>query len=73
MKNSIFGDLTPCGSCKNPHSSETSVLTKGTRRNIQEDGILCFTHEFFSGVPHIIVLKRQLHFLLDYLATFLGF
>jgi hypothetical protein len=32
MKNSIFWDVTPCGSCKN--------LTRATRHNIPEDAIL---------------------------------
>jgi hypothetical protein len=81
MKNAVFWDVTPCGSCKNrrfgqtyrlhrlgeknrrtwnlvtanvlltqltlltvmtkeTHSSETLVLTRTTRRNIPEDGIL---------------------------------
>jgi hypothetical protein len=72
MKNAVFWDVTPCGSCKNRRfggiyrlhhqgdtnsqilvalmmeaiaSPETSVLTRVTRRNITEDGIL-HSHRF---------------------------
>jgi hypothetical protein len=64
MKNVVFWDVTPCGSCKNRHFggkhrhhikvernselgttseisySESSVLTRATRRHNPEDGIL---------------------------------
>jgi hypothetical protein len=40
MKNSVFWDVTLCGSCMNRRFRGTSVLTRATRRNILEDGIL---------------------------------
>jgi hypothetical protein len=46
LKNGVFWDVTPCGSCNNdvseePNDSfETSVLTRTTGRNIPEDTIL---------------------------------
>jgi hypothetical protein len=48
MKNALFWDVTPCGSCKDLAtllmnvlcSSETSVPTRATRRNTLDDGIL---------------------------------
>lgn len=40
MKNVIFWDVPSCDSCRNRHSSETSVPARTTQRHIQEDDIL---------------------------------
>jgi hypothetical protein len=51
MKNAVFWDVTPCGSCKNRHfggryclhrqgEKNRAVLTTATRRHNPEDGIL---------------------------------
>jgi hypothetical protein len=40
INSAVFWDVTLCGSCKNQHSSEMSVLTRATWYNILQDGIL---------------------------------
>jgi hypothetical protein len=39
-ENAVFWDVSPCRSCVNRRSSETSVHTRCTRHHIQEDGFL---------------------------------
>jgi hypothetical protein len=40
MRNAVFCDVAPCGSCKNRRSSETSVLTRATPSNVPGNDIL---------------------------------
>jgi hypothetical protein len=72
MKNYVFWDMTPFGSCKNRRfavmmevmrSSETSVLMRATRRHIPADGILQNSHgvclKFMKQHYSIFVLPNR--------------
>jgi hypothetical protein len=59
LKNGVFWDITPCGSCKRRFGG-TSVLTRATRRNIPEDDIL-HTHRrenLRSYIPYVSLLQN---------------
>jgi hypothetical protein len=73
MKNGVFWDLTPCGSCKNRlspilvilmmeavTSSETSVVTRATQRYIPEVAIL---HKILSNTEHksVLLFRRKVN------------
>jgi hypothetical protein len=46
MKNAVLWDVTPCGSCKNRRFGGALVLSRATRHNISEDGILQRSQKF---------------------------
>jgi hypothetical protein len=51
MKNAVFWDVTPRGSCMNRRFEGTSVLTRATRRNVKGEGIL---HSHRREKPQIL-------------------
>jgi hypothetical protein len=64
VKNVVFWVVMPCDSCKNRRfgwilimealpSSETSVLTRATRRNIQEGNIIHFHQVSYSRIDSV--------------------
>jgi hypothetical protein len=59
MKNAVSWDVTPCGSCKNRRPSETSVFTRATRCNIQEDSILPLLTFFWIGSSVFVALENK--------------
>jgi hypothetical protein len=50
--------VMPCGSCKNWHSSETSVLTRATWCHIPKDGIL-HSHSLNENLKYIPIIHLE--------------
>jgi hypothetical protein len=72
MKNAVFWDVTPHGSCKKRRFGGTSILTTATRRYIPVDGIHFISLKFnitFFKVYHLPNLESTAKFHLCQLST----
>jgi hypothetical protein len=64
MKNAVFWDVAPCGSCKNLPSSETSVLRRATLRNISEYDIL--NNRLLTLIRQYFLFQNAINELVDH-------
>jgi hypothetical protein len=63
LKNAVFWDVTPCGSCKNRRFGGTSVLTRGIRLTSQKTSFFIVTAVNPSNVRYQLCFPASFNYI----------